>query len=46
VSSLSRTAAEDDLRQAFEPYGAVSSVNIVKDREKGATPRFRVLGDV
>jgi RNA recognition motif-containing protein len=33
VGNLSRTATEDDLQQAFEQYGVVSSVNIIKDRE-------------
>jgi len=40
VGNLSRTATEDDLRQAFEQYGAVASVNIIKDRETGQPRGF------
>jgi len=32
VGNLSHDATEDDLRQAFEAFGEVSSVNIIKDR--------------
>jgi RNA recognition motif-containing protein len=32
VGNLSHDATEDDLRQAFEAFGDVSSVNIIKDR--------------
>lgn len=40
VGNLSYEATEDDLRQAFEQYGNVSSVNIVKDRETGQSRGF------
>ena len=37
VGNLARTATEDDLRQAFGQYGAVSTVNIIKGgREEAA----------
>jgi RNA recognition motif-containing protein len=32
VGNLSHDVTEDDLRQAFEAFGQVSSVNIIKDR--------------
>jgi len=32
VGNLSRQTTEDDLRQAFEAFGQVESVNIIKDR--------------
>ena len=35
VGNLSRDASEADLRQAFEAFGAVSSVAIIKDRITG-----------
>jgi len=33
VGNLSHTATEDDLRNAFAAFGAVSNVTIIKDRE-------------
>jgi len=35
VGNLSHDVTEDDLRQAFEAFGEVSSVNIIKDRFTG-----------
>jgi cold-inducible RNA-binding protein len=32
VGNLSRDTNEDDLRQAFEPFGNVDSVTILKDK--------------
>jgi cold-inducible RNA-binding protein len=40
VGNLSHAAGEDDLRAAFERYGAVSTVNIVKDRDSGRPRGF------
>ena len=40
VGNLSRDVAEDDLRQAFEAFGEVSSVNIIKDRFTGESRGF------
>ncbi|MBW7890452.1 MAG: RNA-binding protein [Chitinophagaceae bacterium] len=40
VGNLSWTMSEDDLRNLFEQYGAVSSVKIVKDRETGRSKGF------
>jgi len=40
VSNLSFHTAEDDLRQLFEKYGAVSSAKIITDRETGKSRGF------
>ena len=40
VGNLSRETAEEDLRQAFESYGEVSNVNIIKDRYSGESRGF------
>ena len=40
VGNLSFTASEDDVRQAFEQYGEVSSVSVVTDRETGRSRGF------
>ena len=40
VGNLSYDAAEDDLRQAFESYGEVVSVNIIKDKNTGRSRGF------
>ncbi|MFC1781021.1 RNA recognition motif domain-containing protein [Planctomycetota bacterium] len=40
VGNLSREATEDDLQQAFEAFGQVSSINIIKDRFSGESRGF------
>ena len=40
VGNLSQDVTEDDLRQAFEAFGEVSSVNIIKDRLSGESRGF------
>ena len=40
AGNLSREVTEDDLRQAFEPFGQVESINIVKDRFSGESRGF------
>ena len=40
VGSLSLEVTEDDLRQAFEAFGQVASVNVVKDRFSGISKGF------
>jgi len=40
VGNLSHQATEDDLRQAFEAFGQVESVNIIKDRFSGESRGF------
>ncbi len=40
AGNLSFDITEEDLRQAFESYGQVESVNIVKDRYSGQPRGF------
>jgi RNA recognition motif-containing protein len=40
VGNLSYNATEEDIRQAFAPYGEVASVNIIMDRETGRSRGF------
>jgi cold-inducible RNA-binding protein len=40
VGKLSRETTEDELRQAFEAFGQVTSVNIIKDRYSGESRGF------
>jgi RNA recognition motif-containing protein len=40
VGNLSYEATEDDIRQAFEAYGEVSSVAIIKDKMTGRSRGF------
>lgn len=40
VGNLSHQASEDDLRRAFEAFGQVESVNIIKDKFSGESRGF------
>ncbi len=40
VGNLSFDATEDDVRQAFEAHGAVSSAKLISDRETGQPRGF------
>jgi len=40
VGNLSRELTEDELRQAFEAHGQVTSVNVIKDRYSGESRGF------
>jgi len=40
VGNLSHDATEDSLREAFEAFGQVESVNIIKDRFSGESRGF------
>ena len=40
VGNLAREVTEDDLRQAFEAFGQVSTVTIIKDRFSGESRGF------
>ena len=44
VGNLSRETTEDDLRQAFEAFGQVSSVKILKNRASGESVGFGFVG--
>jgi RNA recognition motif-containing protein len=40
VGNLNLGVTEETIRSLFEPYGAVSRVNIITDRESGQTRGF------
>ena len=40
VGNLAFSATDQDLRQLFEPYGAVDKVNIITDRDTGRSRGF------
>ncbi|MBI4535171.1 MAG: RNA-binding protein [Ignavibacteriae bacterium] len=40
VGNLPRQATDDDLRQAFEAFGKILSVNIIKDKFTGESKGF------
>ncbi len=40
IGNLSFDTTEDQLRQAFEGFGAVSTVNIIKDKYSGESRGF------
>src|SRR6266516_4711367 len=40
VGNLAFTATEQDLRQLFEPYGAVDTIRIMTDRDTGRSRGF------
>ena len=40
VGNLSRDVTEEDLRQAFEGFGQIASVNIIKDKFSGQSRGF------
>ena len=40
VGNLAFSATDHDLRQLFEPYGAVDKVNIITDRDTGRSRGF------
>ena len=40
VGNLSREVTEEELRQAFEAFGQVTSVNVIKDRYSGESRGF------
>ena len=43
VGNLSQTVIEEDLRHAFEGFGQVASVSIIKDRLSGKSRGFGFL---
>ena len=44
VGNLSNETTEDDLRQAFEAFGQVRFVNIVRDKDSGESRGFGFVG--
>jgi cold-inducible RNA-binding protein len=40
VSNIAYTATDQDIRQLFEPYGVVDTINIITDRYTGQSRGF------
>ncbi len=40
IGNLSRDVTEEDLRQAFEGFGQIGSINIIKDKFSGQSRGF------
>ncbi len=40
VGNLSHDVTEDDLKEAFEAFGQVASINIIKDKHSGEPRGF------
>ena len=40
VGNMARDVTEDDLREAFEAFGEVTSVSVIKDRMSGDSKGF------
>jgi cold-inducible RNA-binding protein len=40
VGNLSFTATDHDIRQLFEPYGAVDEIRVITDRDTGRSKGF------
>ena len=40
VSNIAFSATDQDIRQLFEPYGAVDKINIITDRDTGQSRGF------
>ncbi|MBA7689773.1 hypothetical protein ES703_98284 [subsurface metagenome] len=40
VGNLSFDVTEEDLRQAFDPFGQISSVRVITDRDTGRSKGF------
>ncbi|MFC1502668.1 RNA recognition motif domain-containing protein [bacterium] len=40
VGNLSREVTDDDLKEAFEAFGQISTVNVIKDKHSGEPRGF------
>jgi len=40
VGNLAYSVTENDLRSAFEPFGQIASINIIKDKFSGRSKGF------
>jgi RNA recognition motif-containing protein len=40
VGNLAYSTTDHDLRQLFEPYGAVDTINVITDRDTGRSKGF------
>ena len=43
IGNLSRDVTEDDLRQMFQPFGTIDSVNVIKDKFSGVSKGFAFI---
>jgi RNA recognition motif-containing protein len=43
VGNISRDVTEDDLRQAFQAFGAVDTISIIKDKFSGLPKGFAFI---
>jgi len=43
VGNVSRDVSEDDLRQAFQAFGTVETINIIKDKFSGTPKGFAFI---
>ena len=43
AGNLSFDVTEEDLRQAFDPFGQISSVRVITDRNTGRSKGFAYL---
>jgi len=43
VGNLSKETTESELRESFEKFGEISSLNIIKDRETGEPRGFAFI---
>ena len=44
VGNLSFQTTEDELRSVFEPYGEITRLQVMTDRDTGRAPRLRFRG--
>lgn len=40
IGNLSRDVTESELREAFQPFGTIDSVTVIKDRSSGVSKGF------
>ena len=40
VGNLAFSATDHDIRELFEPYGAVDTINVITDRDTGRSKGF------
>jgi RNA recognition motif-containing protein len=43
IGNLSRDVTEDDLREAFQPFGKLESVSLIKDKFSGVSKGFAFI---
>ena len=43
VGNIARETSEEELRQAFEPFGQITAINIIKDKFSGESRGFAFI---